>query len=150
VGLVGASPDDRAALSRAASRAGVAELLAYEQGLPDTRLAGLVAGARVVLQPVRSDATGLTAMEALAAGVPVVATSVGALPEVVGTAGILVEPGEATRLATAIAAAWADGDPYPGLLAAARERARTHRTWADVARETRAVWAEAARPAPLL
>jgi alpha-1,3-rhamnosyl/mannosyltransferase len=150
VALVGASPDDRAALSRAALRAGVADLLAYEQGLPDARLAGLVAGARVVLQPVRSDATGLTAMEAIASGVPVIASAVGALSEIVGTAGILVEPGDPTRLATAIAAIWADRDPYPGLAAAARERATSHRTWADVARETRGIWAEVARPAPLL
>jgi glycosyltransferase involved in cell wall biosynthesis len=150
VALVGASPDDRAALSRAAARAGVAALLAYEQGLPDARLAGLVAGARVVLQPVRSDATGLTAMEAIAVGVPVIASAVGALPDIVGAAGILVEPGDPTRLATAIAAAWSDADPYPGVVAAARERATTPRTWADVARETRAVWAEVARPGPLL
>ncbi|HYO42243.1 MAG TPA: glycosyltransferase [Candidatus Limnocylindrales bacterium] len=150
VALVGASPDDRTALSRAAVRAGVAELLAYEQGLPDDRLAGLVAGARVVLQPVRSDATGLVAMEALAAGVPVVASAVGALPDIVGTAGILVEPGDPTRLATAIAAAWTDADPYPGLVAAARDRATARRTWADVARETRAIWADVARTGPLL
>jgi glycosyltransferase involved in cell wall biosynthesis len=148
--LVGASPSDRAALSRAASRAGVAELLAYAQGLPDERLAGLVAAARVVLQPVRSDATGLVAMEALASGVPVIASAVGALPEIVGSAGILVEPGDPVRLAAAIAAAWADADPYPGLVAAARERATAPRTWADVARETRATWADVARPAPLL
>jgi glycosyltransferase involved in cell wall biosynthesis len=140
VALVGATPDDRAALSRAAVRAGVAELLVYEQGIPAARLAGLVAGARVVLQPVRSDATGITAMEALAAGVPVIASAVGALPEIVGPA----------RLATAIAAAWTDAEPYPGLVAAARERATRHRTWADVARETRAIWAEVARPGPLL
>jgi len=82
--------------------------------------------------------------------VPVIASSVGALPEVVGSAGILVEPGEPVRLATAIAAVWSDADPYPGLVAAARERATTHRTWADVARETRAIWAEAARPGPFL
>ncbi len=150
VALVGASPDDRAALSRAAARAGVADLLAYAQGLTETRLAGLVAGARVVLQPVRSDATGLTAMEAIAAGVPVIASAVGALPDVVGAAGILVEPGDPARLATAIAAAWTDADPYPGLVAAARERATAPRTWADVARETRAIWAEVARPGPLL
>jgi glycosyltransferase involved in cell wall biosynthesis len=75
---------------------------------------------------------------------------VGALPEIVGTAGILVEPGDPARLATAIVAAWSDGEPYPGLVAAARERAATPRTWADVARETRAIWAEVARPAPLL
>lgn len=148
--LVGASPDDRAALSRAAVRAGVAELLVYAPALPDDRLAALVAASRVVLQPVRSEASGLAALEAIAAGVPVIASAVGALPEIVGSAGILVEPGDAPRLASAIAAAWADRDPYPGLLAAALERAQARRTWADVALETRAVWAEVARPAPLL
>lgn len=148
--LVGASPDDRAALSRAAARAGAADLLAYAPALPDARLAALVAGARVALLPVRSDSAGLAAIEALAVGVPVIASAVGTLPEIVGSAGILVEPGDPGRLATAIAAAWADADPYPGLATAAAERAGSHRSWADVARETRAVWAEVARPAPLL
>jgi glycosyltransferase involved in cell wall biosynthesis len=104
----------------------------------------------VALDPVRSEAAGLAALEALAVGVPVIASAVGTLPEIVGPAGILVEPGDATRLATAIAAAWSDADPYPGLVAAAAERARSHRTWADVARETRAIWAEVARAAPFL
>lgn len=148
--LVGASPDDRAALSRAAGRAGAADLLAYAPALPDARLAALVAGARVALLPVRSESAGLAALEALAVGVPVIASAVGTLPEIVGAAGILVEPGDPARLATAMAAAWADADPYPGLVAAAADRARRHRTWADVARETRAAWAEVARVAPLL
>ena len=148
--LVGASPEDRAALSRAALRTGVAELLAYAPVLPDARLAGLVAGARMVVQPARAEIAGIAALEALATGVPVVASAVGTLPEIVGPAGILVEPGDPTRLAAAIAAAWSDEDPYPGLVAAARERAQRHRTWADVARETRAVWAQVAGRAPLL
>ncbi len=85
--LVGASPDDRAALSRAAARAGVGDAMAYAPGLPAARLAALVAGARCLVQPVRSDATGLAALEALAVGVPVIATTVGSLPETVGAAG---------------------------------------------------------------
>jgi glycosyltransferase involved in cell wall biosynthesis len=148
--LVGASPDDRTALSRAAGRAGVADLLVYAQAMTDDRLAGLVAGARAMLLPVRSETAGFAALEALAAGVPVVASTVGTLPEIVGRAGILVEPGDAPRLATAIAATWSDADPYPGLVAAARERATAMRTWADVAHETRAVWAEVARQAPFI
>ncbi len=148
--LVGATPDDRASLSRAALREGVAASLVYAPGLPDDRLAGLVAGAHVALQPARSEATGLAAMEAIAAGVPVLATAVGTLPEIVGAAGILVEPGDPARLATAIRAAWTEDGPYPALVAAARERSGTMRTWADVARETRAAWSDAARPAPLL
>jgi glycosyltransferase involved in cell wall biosynthesis len=148
--LVGASPDDRSSVSRAALVQGVTASILYAPGLPDDRLAGLVAGARIALQPVRSEASGLAAMEAIAAGVPVVAAAVGTLPEVVGAAGILVEAGDPARLAAAIRVAWSDADPYPGLVAAARERAEASRTWADVARETRAAWADAARRAPLL
>ena len=147
--LVGASPDDRASLSRDAGRAGVGELLAYAPALPDDRLAALVAGARILVQPARSEATGLAALEAIAVGVPVVASNVGALAEIVGRAGILVEPGDPARLAVALRAAWGD-ELYPTLAGAAAERARDHRTWADVARETRAVWAKAAKAAPLL
>jgi glycosyltransferase involved in cell wall biosynthesis len=147
--VVGASPDDRAAISRDAVRAGVADAFAYAPGLPDDRLAALVAGARILVQPARSESTGLAAMEAIAAGVPVVASSVGALPGIVGRAGILVEPGDAVRLAVAIRAAWGEG-LHTTLAAAAAERAAAHRTWQDVARETRNVWAQAAGPAPIL
>ncbi len=148
--LVGATPDDRAALSRAAGRAGVADAMAYAPLLPPDRLAALVAGARFLVQPVRSEASGLAATEALAAGVPVVASAVGVLPEVVGAAGILVEPGDPARLATALRAASSDDELHAQLVAAAASRPAGARTWADVARETRAAWAAVARPGPLL
>jgi glycosyltransferase involved in cell wall biosynthesis len=148
--LVGATPDDRAAVSRAAARAGIADGLAYAPRLPEERLAALVAGARFLVQPVRSETSGLAALDALAAGVPVIAASIGVLPEIVGAAGILVEPGDATRLAAAMRAAWTDDLLHAGLVEAARERSEHGRTWADVARETRAIWAAVARPAPLL
>ena len=83
--LVGATPDDRAALSRAAARAGVADAMAYAPQLPPERLAALVAGARFLVQPANSESTGLVALEAIAAGVPVVASAAGVLPEVVGS-----------------------------------------------------------------
>ena len=148
--LVGATPDDRAALSRAALRAGVSDSMAYAPALPPERMAALVAGARFLVQPVRSEATGLAALEALAAGVPVIASTTGALPEVVGAAGILVEPGDIPRLATALRAAWSDDELHGQLAAAALRRRQVQRTWASVAHETRAVWAEVARPGPLL
>ena len=148
--LVGATPGDRAAVSRAAVRAGVPDSIAYAPRLPDDRLAALVAGARFLVQPVRSEASGIAALDAMAAGVPVVASAIGALPEIVGPAGVLVEPGDPARLATAIRAVWSDDALHETLVAATRERADGARTWADVARETRAVWAEVARPAPML
>jgi len=124
--------------------------MAYAPQLPPERLAALVAGARFLVQPANSEATGLVALEAIAAGVPVVASAAGVLPEVVGNAGILVEPGDARRLATALGAAWADDELHAQLVEAAMERRTTMRTWTDVAWETRAAWAEVARPAPFL
>lgn len=140
--FAGATPDDRAALARAAAREGVGEALVYAPRLDDERLAALVRGARAALLPVVSDSAGLPAIEAIACGVPVVASSVGALPEIVGSAGILVEPRDAHRLASALETAFLDDRVHATLADAARERAAGNaRTWADVARETRAVYA---------
>jgi len=141
--LIDASPDDRAALARAALRQGVEGALAYAPVLPPDRLAALVRGARAAVLPAVSDAAGLAALDALAVGVPVVATTVGALPEIVGRAGILVGPRDPDRLAEALRAAWADERLHRTMREAAVERAAAiaTRTWADVARETRAVYA---------
>jgi glycosyltransferase involved in cell wall biosynthesis len=141
--LVGASPDDRASLARAASRVDVGETLAYAPRLSDDRLAALVRGARAAILPAVSDATGVPALEAIACGTPVVASAVGALPEIVGAAGILVPPREPERLASALATVWSDDPVHARLAAIARERAETDgRTWSDVATETRRVYAE--------
>ncbi len=146
--IVGASPGDRAALARAASRLGAADALVYAPAMPPNRLAALVRGSRAVVMPAISDASGLPALDAIGAGVPVVATNVGALPEVVGTAGILVEPRDPGRLAAALRTAWSDDRVRGGLVRAALERgAAAPRTWADVATETRRVYADVgARP----
>jgi glycosyltransferase involved in cell wall biosynthesis len=146
--LVGASPADRAALARAAAREGVGELVSYAPYLPTHRLAAIIGGARAVVLPALSESAGLAAIEALACGTPVVASAVGALPELVAGAGILVEPRDPRRLAVALATAWSDETVHARLAAEARARAASAaRTWSDVARETRIVYAEVARPA---
>ena len=140
--IVGASPDDRAALARAAARLGAGDALVYAPAMAAERLAHLVRGARAVVMPALTDAAGLPALDAIATGVPVVAGSVGALPEAVGRAGILVEPRDPERLAEAIQTAWAD-DRLRGLLVeAALEHPSARRTWANVADETRRVYAD--------
>ena len=142
--LVGASPADRAALARAAARQGVGELLLYAPSLEPRRLAGVVAGARAAVLPVVSDASALPAIEALGAGTPVIASAVGALPDAVGAAGILVEPHDPDRLASALGTLWTDDALHARLVTLAQGRARHPRTWADVAAETRRVYAEVA------
>lgn len=142
--LVGASPADRASIARVAARQAIGESLVYAPTLSPEALAGLVRAARAAIMPVLSEAAGLPVVEALASGTPVVASAVGALPELVGSAGLLVEPRDPARLATALAAIWADDNVHGRVAGAARERADgVQRTWVDVAAETRAIYAEA-------
>lgn len=141
--IVGASPNDRAALARAAGRAGAGDAFVYAPAMAAERLAGLVRESRAVVMPANSDGAGLAALDAIAAGVPVIATAVGALPEVVGRAGILVEPRDPARLGEALRTAWADDRVRGRLVDGARARRDADpRTWADVALETRRVYAD--------
>ena len=143
VAIAGASPDDRAALARAAARRGLEGRLVYLPSLPQDRLATVIAGARGALRPSISDAAGWSALDAIACGTPVIASSVGALSEVVGSAGVLVEPRDPAHLARALAAIWCD-DALNGQLRAAAVAAQAGRpTWLEVAERTRAVYAEA-------
>ena len=142
--LVGASPDDRAALARAAARQGVGDFLLYAPHLEPGRLASVVANARAVVLPVVSDAAGLSAIEALACDTPVLASAVGALPEIVAGGGILVEPHDAPRLAAGLATIWGDEAMHARLVSRARQSDARRRTWRAVADDTRQIYAAAA------
>jgi glycosyltransferase involved in cell wall biosynthesis len=72
--------------------------------------ADLLAGATALVLASRYEGFGLTAGEAMAAGVPVVASAVGGIPEVVGDAAVLVPAGDETALAGAIHALVTDVD----------------------------------------
>lgn len=74
----------------------------------DSELAALRAGAALALVPSRAPETfGIAAAEAMAAGLPVAASRIGALPELLG-AEALVPPGDELALADAIERLWAD------------------------------------------
>ena len=62
----------------------------------------LIAGAKVFVAPSLWEGFGLHVLEAMALGVPVVASNVGSLPEVVGDAGILVNPADPKEIASGI------------------------------------------------
>jgi glycosyltransferase involved in cell wall biosynthesis len=146
--LVDASTDDRAALARSAARYGLSDAIAYAPRLEPERLAALVRCARAAVLPVLAESAGLAAIEAIACGTPLVTSSVGALPEIVGPAGLMVPPRDSGRLAVALATAWSDDAVRDGIAAAARGMAAERtRTWADVAADTRRLYAEVAAAA---
>jgi glycosyltransferase involved in cell wall biosynthesis len=91
--------------------------------------ADLVGGAEVLVYPSVYEGFGLPPLEAMALGVPVVATSVGAVPEVVGNAAVLVAPRDAGALAEAIAGVLDDPGRRGRMIDEGRRRAATF-TWA--------------------
>ena len=70
--------------------------------IADEHLPGLYAGALALVLPSRYEGFGLPCLEAMACGTPVVAARSGALPETVGDAGLLVDPGDGDGFATAL------------------------------------------------
>jgi glycosyltransferase involved in cell wall biosynthesis len=132
---------DGAAVARLIQRHGVADRVRVLPSLPLDDEATLLAGARALVHPVLVEGSGLAIIDALAAGVPVVATNVGAVGELVGKAGILVPARDPNRLAAALATIWADDRVYARLARAARGRPSALRTWTDVALETHDVYA---------
>jgi glycosyltransferase involved in cell wall biosynthesis len=104
VRLVLAGPDGWGAdaLDAAVARSPAADRVTRLGWVDDGVRADLLAGASVLAYPSRYEGFGLPPLEAMAAGVPVVATAVGAVPEVVGDAAVLVPSGDDEALADAL------------------------------------------------
>ncbi|MFD7628326.1 glycosyltransferase family 4 protein [Streptomyces sp. NPDC059851] len=118
------------------------------EGLP-VRLLGrrrdavqLLAAADVAVLPSRWEARSLLAQEALRLGVPLVATAVGGVPELVGDAGVLVPYGDAAALATAVSRLLADPDRRSELAAAGRAQAATWPSEDDTVAQVLSVYDE--------
>lgn len=77
--------------------------------LPRDMLLRLARGAKAVLFPSLYEGFGLPALEAIRLGTPVISSTISSLPEVVGDAGLLVDPYDAGAIANAIRQI--DGDP---------------------------------------
>jgi glycosyltransferase involved in cell wall biosynthesis len=95
--------------------------------------------ALVFVLPSHAEGFGLPAVEAMAAGVPVIAARRGALPEVLGSAARLIEPDDPDLLATVLAEVLRDAQLRRRLTEAGVTRAREF-SWAGTARSMREAW----------
>ncbi len=111
---------ERAALVRRAAAAGAAAQFRWVGLMPDA--ARLYAAFDLFVLSSRTEGTPISLFEAMAAGVPVVATSVGGVPDVVGKGDAVLVPPDAGALAGAIRASLADPVAARRRAAYARER----------------------------
>lgn len=105
----------------------------------DEELPGWYAGAACLLMPSWAEGFGLPPLEAMACGTPSVVSTEGALPEVVGDAGLLVAPDDVAGLAQAVDRLLVDDALHTVLRSRGLARAARF-TWERVARETLAVY----------
>lgn len=99
--------------------------------------------ATIVVVPSIYEGFGIPAAEAMACGAPVVATTAGGLPEVVGDAGILVPPANVKALVEAISALIDDPDKCKRLSEIGRRRIIQEFNWRNTAKRTVDVYTEA-------
>lgn len=147
-------------VAAAIERLGVGDAVRFESGISDDRMVELYAEANVAVVPSLYEGFSLPAVESLACGVPLVATTGGALPEVVGRdgeTGMLVNPGDPGALAQAIGTVIGSAELAARLAQNGRRRVLEHFTWRACAQATAEQYRwviedkrsrEAARPAP--
>ncbi|MDR3718459.1 MAG: glycosyltransferase family 1 protein [Bryobacteraceae bacterium] len=126
---------DRAAESPARDR------IEFPGWVDDHRLEELYARSSLLAFPSLDEGFGIPVLEAMAWGVPVVASNRSSLPEVCGDAALLVDPGDTEALGEAIRSLIDDPVLASTLAARGRERAR-RRPWSAAAMETLRVYSE--------
>ncbi len=108
----------------------------FVSGISDDELGALLASAEIAVVPSRYEGFSLPAVEHMASGTPLVASRAGALPEVVGDAAVLVEPGDVEELAATLRGLHDSADERARAGAAGLARVQERFAWPAVAQAT--------------
>jgi glycosyltransferase involved in cell wall biosynthesis len=142
--IVGTGPAQEA-LEAQSQRLGLAARIAWLGGVPRQELAGLWSTADALVAPSRStptwiEPTGSLVLEAMARRVPAIVSRCGALPDVVGDAGMVIDEGDRAALTRALARLVEDPARARVLGAMARRRVLEHYGDGPVAERIVALW----------
>jgi glycosyltransferase involved in cell wall biosynthesis len=129
---------ERERLAEVARACGVLERVRMVGQVPRPRVADLLRSADVVVTVPWYEPFGMVPLEAMACGVPVIASAVGGHLDTVvdGRTGVLVPPRDPDTLARRLRALLEDPERRAALGAAAAERARSRYGWDRIARDT--------------
>lgn len=148
--IVGDGPE-KAALTEQARRLRVADRVTFGS-LPSTRMPGYYQGLDVVVVPSLTrpnwkEQFGRVIVEAMACGVPVIGSSSGAIPDVIGDAGLIAPEGDSAALAVLLRQLMHAPERRRALGALGRQRVLDYFTQAQVAAQTVAVYRRIAHTA---
>jgi mannosyltransferase len=147
--LIVGDGEEREPLERLARELGVSEQVIFVGAQPPERMPAYFAAADVFLFPTeRDEALGLVLLQAMACGLPVIASRIGAIPEVIerdGETALLVPPGNTQALVNAATALFRDAGLRRRLGEAARQRVLAEHTIERMTERTLAVYGIARR-----
>jgi glycosyltransferase involved in cell wall biosynthesis len=126
--LAGRAGPEAAPVRQAIGRLGLESRVRLLGHVDDGQLVALLQAARGLVHPSLAEGFGLPVLEAFAAGTPVLASNGGSLPEIVGAAGILLDPSDPAAWAHQMAVLSGDDEVVAGLRRAGRARAAEF-TW---------------------
>jgi len=133
--MLSGKPDDDT--RHLALRLGILDRVVFAGRIPEEKLPAYYRGAAVVTMPSLYEGFGLPALEGMASGIPVVVSATTSLPEVVGEAGVLVDPVSAESIAAGLQQALSDSELRTRLRALGLERAKQF-DWDEVGARVRA------------
>jgi len=143
--LVGDGPERRE-LERLANKLGLSECVIFVGRVSEDRVPTYMVASDVFVLPSLSEGFGIVNLEAMAAGLPIVATSVGGVPSLVaeGINGFLVDPGNAAQIASRVSLLL--GDPRLRHFMSTNNQEKVQRyTWDKVADDLERVYLSCVR-----
>ena len=150
VGTLDRDPDFVDLLHRRASEAGIGDRISFAGPRTGNELDRAYGAADVLVVPSLAETYGMVVTEALARGLPVIATAVGGLPDTLGRTadgrrpGLLVAPGDAPALTAGLSSWLRDAELRSNLRLAAQERRGTLSGWHATVDQVARVLTEAA------
>jgi glycosyltransferase involved in cell wall biosynthesis len=141
--VVVGKPNPDGPVARTVKDANLGDVVRFVSGLSDDGIAELLGSAEIAVVPSLYEGFSIPAVEAMACATPLVATTGGALPEVVGDDAVLVKPGDPAEMADALESLFDDEARRHAIGEAGRRRIETSYTWRRVAESMVEVYRDA-------
>jgi glycosyltransferase involved in cell wall biosynthesis len=141
--IVIGSPKKNGGIEKLIRKLGIGNRITFTGRISHTEFVQQYARAAIAVIPSIYEGFGIPAGEAMACGIPVISTTGGALPEVVGDAGVLVPPADPQALTHAIGELLDNPEFASRLGQKGYQRIRHHFTWQNAAEKTAATYWEA-------